>query len=252
MSPGPEAFQPRGVVHLLRPWGEPAADLEELRERLSRAPDEVWFAHTLRALLRDAGTRGEGMDDLSHWVSAVLQDPETAERMWFAAGSNGERPAPLRGAVLGVLASLPERRRTSRRAPEGGEFVFLEAFPLPYPVGDPLRDPDEVLHALLGADPSVWFHHLHEEPWLTGERAPVLRWLEASGAARSAGWLEEGARAALPVEVARGRFRLRFRLSRAAGRVKLGAAAAPGAHLAAARSAAQRLARRRSREEPRA
>jgi hypothetical protein len=245
-------FQLHGVVHLLRPWGEPAADLVQLLEGISQAPDEVVFAHTLRGLLRDAGVRGAGMDDLSLWVAAVLQDHETAERMWFAAGSAEPHAGPVRDALVAVLAAVPEKRRQARRAPEGGEFGFLSASPLSYRAGAPHSSAADVLDALLGADLSVWFHHLHEQRWWTGERPALLGWLEAAGEPRLASWLEESARSALPLELSRRRFRIRLRMARAASH--LGEVPARGREdeRAAVRSAARRLVRRLSGEEPRA
>lgn len=251
MSPEPGPFQLEGVVHLLQPWDEPAADLEQLRERLGRAPDDVVFAHTLLGLLRVSGSHGTGMDDLSHWVAAVLQDHETAERMWFAAGSAEPRAGPTREAILGVLSSVPEKRRVARRAPEGGELTLLSAIPLTYRVGEPLAAADDVLDELLGDDASVWFHHLHEERWHTGTRPVLLGWLEASGASRAAAWLEESLQSAIPVELSRQRFRMRFRMSQVTSRLARETAPAPEAGRAAARSAARRLVRRITGEEPR-
>src|SRR5512134_3998792 len=250
VSSAPDPYQPLGVVHLLRPWGEPAADLEQLQERLGQAPGDVLFAHTLRGLLRDAGGRGPGMDDLSLWVAAGLQDPGTAERMWFAASSAEPGAEPVRAALLGVLASLPEKHRLARRAPDGGEFRFLSAVPLTYRVGLPREAAGDVLEALLGDDLSVWFHHLHEERWRTGERPTVLGWLEASGEARVAGWLEETARSRLPVELARRRLRIRLRMTRAASRLGETPPARDDER-AAARLAARKLARHLAGEDRR-
>ena len=249
MSPEPEAFQLVGVTHLLRPWGDPVASLDALLERVGAAPDEVLFAHSVCRLLRDATLQGQVMDDLSHWIGTALQDPETAERLWLAVGTALPRAALVREAMLEVLGSVPARRRAEREAPPGAEFTFLSAVPVHYRSGEPFDDARAAVAALLEREPGIWFHHLHEERWTSGGSSSLLEWLERRGESTLAQRLSACTEWGLGVELARARFRRRWRLSQASRR--LGAPTAPSEQRSrdAARGAAAMLVRRLTRNE---
>ena len=249
MTTGREPFQLVGVTHLLRPWGEPVSGLDAMLERIAVAPDDVLFAHSVCRLLRDATLQGQVMDDLSHWIATALQDPETAERLWLAVGTAFPRATAVREAALEVLGSVPARRRGSREAPPGAAFTFLSAVPVHYRSGEPFDDPRAAVAALLEREPAIWFHHLHEEPWDAEGSSSLLEWLRGRGEAALAERLAACTEWGLGVELARMRFRKRWRLSQASRRV--GAADGPPEQRRreAARGAAAMLVRRLTHEE---
>ena len=251
MNPG-APFTLRGVSHLLSPWGEPVSDLEDLLKRLETAPESVLFAHSVFRLLRDATLQDQVMDDISHWVATALQDPATAERLWFAFGSAESNADAVRNAAIEVLSQVPERHRARQRAQDGAEFMFLSATSVPYRSGEPIADPSALLNALLQREPGVWFMHMHEEPWLLGGACPVAEWLEGRGEGVLARRLRDCARAGLHVESARARFRRRWRLRRLAQSGPSLPGEARVDQQAGARQAARALARRIAdgREEP--
>jgi hypothetical protein len=221
------AFELIGVVHLVRPTGVRAHDLDSLLSGLDRAPDSALFYHVVHPRLRHAVAAETPPDDLSHWVGAVLQDAETAERLSFAAQHHGDSAAELRAALRDALRAVPEEARVARRAPEGGEFQFLSAESVAVPDTLAAETPAALFESLARADASVWFYHLLERPWF-GDRA-LFDWLAARGERRLAGWLEDAARSGLPLERARRGVVQRWRRSRLGQATLEAAAQAPDA-----------------------
>jgi hypothetical protein len=222
-----EPFELTAVVHLVRPTGHTAHDLEELRAGISAADARSLFLHTVQALLRQPASEDPPADDLSAWVGGVVQDRETAERLAFAAQAGSASPDALRGALLHVLESVPEKARRTRDAPEGGDFVFLSADSVRVPTGALAADPEELLELLARADASVWFQHLYEQPWFADGGRTISSWLRECGGGRLAALLEECAAEALPLAALRrrvlGRWRrgqIGRRVARAAGRTE--------------------------------
>jgi hypothetical protein len=220
-----EPFELTAVVHLIRPAGRAARDLEGLRAGLAEAPERSLFYHAVQCYLRLPEAEDPSPDDLSAWVNGVVQDRETAERLAFAVQAQGATPAGLRAALIRVLDEIPEKTRLARAAPEGGAFVFLAADSVPVPTGALASEPGQLFDLLAEADASVWFYHLLEEPWFADGEPPLARWLRAAGAQRLADLLQECAAEALPLAALRrrilGRWRrseLGRRLAQAAGR----------------------------------
>jgi hypothetical protein len=247
----PEAatFELCAVAHLIRPWGRPAQDLDQLCEAIASAPDEVIFRHAVQYQLRHPGAAELPPDDFSAWIGGVLQDPETAERLSFAVQSQNTSPASARAALLGALEASPGRRRGSRDAPEGSPFVFLSATSLSFPTGIHIRAGQEAVDALGEADASVWFFHLIEEPWCREGRASLLEWLGRTGDRRLAEWLEEAARSGLPIEKARAQLLRRWHRSRIARRLAVATTSSEEVRREAGRRAVARLVRRRPRTD---
>lgn len=237
-------FELRHVVHLARPLGVRAGDLEALREGLLAVPEESLFHHAVQYPLRDPGAGELSPDDFSAWIGGVVQDAETAERMSFVVQGSHASPAALRAAMLEVLDAVPARRRSELDAPADSAFQFHAAVSLSVPTGVVLDEAHEVVDALLDADASVWFFHLVEEPWNRRARAPLLAWLDARRAARLAGWLAEAAASGLPIDKARARVQQRWRRSHIGRRLAEAASATGGERREAAREAIASLVRR--------
>ena len=243
------AFELTSVVHLVRPAGDRARDLETLRAGVERAGTDSLFYHAIQCPLRRPDSRELPPDDLSAWVSGVLQDRETAERLSFAVQSHGGSEAELRQALLDALESVSEKERRARAAPAESEFVFLAAESVRVPVGVSARGADELVEALAAADPGVWFYHLIEEPWYQPGTPPVARWVRGLGESRLATLLEEEARSGRGLEEMRRRLLRRWRQSRLHGRVAAAAAATENARREAGAAAVAGLVRRMTRSE---
>ena len=183
----PGAYELVGVVHLLRPTGRQAEDLESLRRNLAEASAGELFQHTVQHRLRFPSAIEPPADDFSNWVGGVLQDPEIAERLAFAVIDRGRSAAETRAAVLDVLGSAVR----PHPAPEGGKFEFLEAESVRVPTGIVVRGVAELFEALAGVDPSVWFYHLVERPWFGDSSLSFVTWLRAHNDPRRAAWFEE-------------------------------------------------------------
>lgn len=241
-APDGQAFELSGVVHLVRPAGIEVHDLEQLRTALEQAPERSLFFHTAGRVLRHPATEELPQDDFSHWVSGVVQDRQTGERMSFAVeGSNTAEE--LRRALIDVLASVSEKDRVAHDSPPGGEFVFLTVASVQVPTNTYAYDPHELIELLAEADASVWFYHLIEEPWAKGE-SPLRRWLEARGAAQLGEFLDHAARSGRPIEDMRRRVLKRWRFNRLGPRVAAAAGATEKERSEAGREAMSRLVRR--------
>jgi len=243
---GPAAgFELHAVAHLTRPWGQPARDLQGLRDGLAAAPPEVLFHHTVQFQLRHPAAEELPPDDLSAWVGGVVQDAACAERLSFVVQSRGGSGEQVRAGLLEVLDAIPERRRLADDAPEGGEFLFLASHAVAFPIGVAATDTASLVDALLGSDPSVWFRHLLSEPWWLGRRAPLIEWVAGRGDERLAGWLAEDAASGLPIDRARGRLARRWRQSRIARSLAESAGRREDERREAGRDAIERLVRHR-------
>ena len=210
-TPGFELYT---VVHLIRPWGEPLADLQALRDALAAAPDEVLFHHTVQVQMRDPEAIELPSDDLSAWIRVVIQDPEVAERLSFAVQGRNRTPEEARTGLLAV------------------------------PSGTEARDADALVVALTSGDPGRWFYHVLEAPWFARGVSAVAEWLAARGEPRLAEWLREEACPIRPIERARDRLRQRWHRSRLSRRVADASRAPADERIRAGRVAVANLVRR--------
>jgi len=240
-TPGFELYT---VVHLIRPWGEPLADLQALRDALAAAPDEVLFHHTVQVQMRDPEAIELPSDDLSAWIRVVIQDPEVAERLSFAVQGRNRTPEEARTGLLAVLVGVPPALRAARRAPEGGALQLLSAESLAVPSGTEARDADALVVALTSGDPGRWFYHVLEAPWFARGVSAVAEWLAARGEPRLAEWLREEACPIRPIERARDRLRQRWHRSRLSRRVADASRAPADERIRAGRVAVANLVRR--------
>jgi len=215
----PDGFEVRTVVHLIRPWGEPVSDLEDLHAAVAAAPAEVLFYHTLQVQLRDPAASELPIDDVSAWVGGVIQDFETAERISYSVQNESGSADQVRNAMLTVLDSLALSERSSRRAPAECVLQLLVAESIPVPIGLTARDGEQLVTALTSADPGIWFYHVIEQPWFGHGAFPLAEWLQAVREARLAGWVRESASPGHPLERSRERLRRRWRRSRLARRI---------------------------------
>ena len=243
-----DKFELDTVVHLIRPWGSPARDLQQLRDGIAVAPSEVLFRHAVQYELRDPGADELPRDDFTAWVGGVVQDAEVAERLSFVVQNQNASAEMVRPALLGVLDSLSSKRRERGDAPEGSEFVFLAAYSFRYAIGIGVREPQEVVDALVSSDPGVWFTHLVEEPWYQNGRGSLVEWLVRAGHSRLANWCFESAHSGHSVERARGRLSRRWQQSQLGLRLARATAAPEDERREAGREAIARLVRRRTRE----
>ena len=239
-----EAFELQYVVHLVRPIGERARDLEQLRAGLADASAQSLFYHTLQCQLRDPACEEQPPDDFSGWVNGVVQDRETAERMSFAVQSRNSSAEELRAALLEVLESIPRATRTARHAPAEGEFLFLAGESVTVPSGMVVRDATELVDALAGADFSVCFYHLIEQAWLPDKGPRLGGWLAARGEERLARWLEESATSGLPIQAMRRKLMRRWRRSHLGRRLADAAATPDNVRREEERATVARLVRR--------
>ena len=200
------AFELTGVVHLARPTGQLAHDLDELRNGIEAATPQVLFYHAIQVVLRAGTGEDPPPDDFSAWSYGVVQDRETAERLAFATRDHTTSAPALRAALLSVLDTIPQKARAARDAPEGGDFAFITIDSVPIPTGG-AADVNRLVETLLEADDTVWFWHLFEEPWIRAGECPLGDWLRASGAEALAQRLEQDARSGLSIEVLRRRTR---------------------------------------------
>src|SRR5438105_2242973 len=158
-------FELTGVVHLARPTGRLAHDLDALRAGIEEAEPAVLFSHCVQVVLRHGVGDETPTDDFSAWVYGVVQDRETAERLAFVIRDQTRSAPALRAALLALLDSIPQRTRVARDAPEGGDFAFITVDSVRVPTGIAPAEAAPMVEALLEADDTVWFWHFYEEPW---------------------------------------------------------------------------------------
>ena len=210
----PEHFELHGVVHLVRPIGYRAHDLESLRVGIAGASAQTLFYHAYQPQLRYSAVTDLPPDDFSAWVNGVVQDRETAERLSFAVQHRAGSCAELRDALVQVLLSVPEKARLQRAAPDEGDFVFLEMDSVAVETGRYASDSVELMQHLAEVEPVVIFYHLVEQPWLDPERPSLIHWVEKGGDRRLAEWLRLSLMSGLPLEEGRRRLMRRWRQSR--------------------------------------
>jgi hypothetical protein len=208
-----ELFELLSVVHLVRPAGRVARDLDELLRGIRECSAASLFYHSHQHQLRHPAVDELHPADFVAWVNGVVQDRETAERLSFVIEHRGGSPDELRAALGEVLEALPEKTRLTRDAPEEGQFEFLEMESVLVPTERYCRNCDELLDHLAETNPSVIFYHLVEQPWLAPDQPSLIGWVREQGDQRLVGWLEEAARSGLPLEEMRRRLLRRWRQS---------------------------------------
>jgi hypothetical protein len=243
------AFELTGVVHLARPTGRMAHDLDELRNGIEAATPQVLFLHAIQVILRQGSSEDPPADDFTAWVYGVVQDRETSERLAFATRDHTTSAPALRAALLAVLDGIPQKTRAARDAAEGGEFAFITVDSVPVPTGIDATDANGLIDALLEADDTVWFWHLFEEPWIRAGECPLGNWLRASGAESMAQRLEQDARSGLSIETIRRRTRRMRQRGQLARRVAEAVGASEDERREEARSVVAGLVSRMKRRE---
>lgn len=246
-----ESFALQAVVHLVRPWGGSAGNLDELRQGLAAAPGDVLFHHAVQYQLRHPAGGELPPDDFSAWVGGAVQDRQTSERFSFVVQTHNSCAAALREALLEVLDALPARDRVARFPADGGRFVFLSSTSVTLPTGLTVRSAVGLVDALMQSDPGVWFYHLIEEPWFRRDRGSLLDWLHALGESRLAGWLQDAAGDCLPIQSAQARVSRQWRRSRVVRQVADAAQVPEDVRREAGRQAVARFVRRVTRPGPR-
>lgn len=249
MTPSSPGYELRSVVHLVRPTGVRACNLDQLRTGIQEAPERSLFFHARHHQLRHPASEEPAHDDFSAWVNGVLQDRETAERISFAVQNRAESPEVLRAALVEVLNRMPESGRVSHAIQSESEFVFLLAESVPLSTGVFAATARELVHALVAADASVWFYHLVEQPWFP-DGVSIDQWLVARDETQMADWLREGANSGRPIEVMRRRLLQRWRRSRIGRRVSEAATAPEDTRREAGRATVARLVRRITKTDP--
>ena len=180
------AFPLTGVVHLVRPVGREACDLQQLRDGVAEISPTSLFYHAVQPLLRFAEAAEQPPDDFSHWVHGVVQDRETAERLAFALQTCATSPAEMRAGLLEVLDGIPEATRKRRDAPEDGAFIFLDVDSVRVPTPHAAEDPAAFMELLPKLPLTVLFYHAVEQPWLDPESPALTAWLDVHGEPRLA------------------------------------------------------------------
>jgi hypothetical protein len=244
MTSDGQGFELHSVVHLVRPAGARARNLESLRLWIAEATAATLFYHTVQCPLRHPTSTELAPDDLSAWVHGVVQDRQTAERISFAVQSRAGSPADLREALLEVLQGIPDKDRFSRAVPPESEFVFLTAESVPVPTGVVADGCEALVESLGAAEPGVWFFHLIEEPWYAPGPPVIARWVRESGDAPLAKVLEEEARAGRGLAEMRRRVLKRWRQGRLRARVAAATRASEDERREAAHEAVVGLVRR--------
>jgi hypothetical protein len=244
----PEPLSLYGVVHLVRHSGRTATDVAALREHIAQVPDASLFYHAHHPRLRHAHAPTPPMDDFSAWMSGVVQDRETAERVAFAVQTAGRQPAELRAALLAAIPEGGARPGPPFAAPPEGEFVFLEMDSVPVDLGLVAHDTDELMTHLCGGSVAIFFYHVLECPWFDAGGVTVSEWARAWGDARLADWIEESAHDGRPLADSQRRLGGRWRRSQMMRRVAMSADVPEGVRQAQARNVVSGLVRRITRE----
>ena len=222
----PAPFELQSVVHLVRPAGRTAHNLDQLRLGIADSSAETLFYHSLQHQLRHPSVEELHPADFTAWVNGVVQDRETAERIAFAIEQQGGTPDELRDALLEVLDAIPERTRVQRDAPEDGHFVFLDMESVLVATGRECHDTREMIDHLLDVNPSSIFYHLVQQPWLSPSAPSLIEWVREVGDERLGRVLADAARSGRPLEAIRRGIVRRWRRS-TLGRRLAAAARAP-------------------------
>lgn len=216
---GSVSFELHGAVYLYQSTGTRAANLDDLLRLIREADAQTLFLHTQMPRLRSSLGEDTPTDDLSAWVSGVVQDREIGERLAFATHTTSPSIEEVRAALVQVLEAVPERTRIERDAPHGGEFEPLRFDAVSVPTGLHVETPEDLVEALGRSDRTVWFHHLIEEPWLSGPGSALVEWVRATGDRKLADALAGEAASGYSVAESRTRILRRWQRSHIGRRV---------------------------------
>jgi hypothetical protein len=139
--------------------GRRARTLAELLEGLRAAPDSVVYQHTHRFLQQQQHLVPEPPNDFAYWVGHILQDEGLGERLAAVDTVRFSAIGDLRASLASTVEEHLRRGGEARRAPEGKEFHFMDAWrlalPTPHEAGDLAEFSAELRRVTLG---SLYYH----------------------------------------------------------------------------------------------
>lgn len=199
MRPG-SPYRIQDVAHAIRVTQARASDLHGLSDIIEQAEVSSLLLHTLQTLLSAPGATERPPDDFSHWLAVVLREPAAAERVALACAENSVGSGTLREEIVHAL----RQGRNSASVSEHDAFRMHAADHV-HLIESEVVDPDSMCEVLASASPAVWYWHLFEEPFRTGEEPSMARWLIQAGEGRLAERCVQAARTCPSLEALRRR-----------------------------------------------
>jgi hypothetical protein len=176
---GPEPFEFRQAISVLKSTGMKAASARELRDGISIISAECLYHHTYQYFLK--GHMLEYTNDFAQWAGESLEESVLAEQLSNIDPYRHRNMQDLRLELLGVFDFYLARFPEPRSALPGSEFYFNEAVTLVFHEGVRARNLAEFLIAIRFVDPRSIYFHFYEARSRTGSGVDDFStWIEES------------------------------------------------------------------------
>jgi len=138
-----------------------AANLRELRDRVSACREDVLYHHFCETLLRSSFDYPDYHNDFAIWAKFSLEDRVLAERLGILDPYSMESLEALRDATLEILDERLSQLPTNPAVTKGNEFYFLQATTAVFETGDIIAEPAQ-LPAKIGTmtNGSIFYHFI--------------------------------------------------------------------------------------------
>jgi hypothetical protein len=167
----PEPFRVKDCSLIIRMGGvDPAANLRELRQRITVCPLESLYHHFCETHIRATFDDPEFRNDIAVWASHHLRDRPLAERLGALNPYEFETLEALRERVLEILDQRLSEVSWVPWSPLQYAFRFMRAATVIFDTGVRLRGPEDLLRRLPRMSPSTLYFHFIEARRRTGAR----------------------------------------------------------------------------------
>jgi len=172
-----DPFEFKQCVSILKPTGEKAKSLRDLRKLISKTSAESIFHHTYQYFLK--GHILEYTNDFAHWAAESLEERALAERLSNIDPYTFKSIAHVRKELLMVIDDYLKNFPEPRDALIGEEFYFNETVTLIFPVEIKVKSLEEFVMALRHIDAGcIYFHFYEARARLGGGVDDFSKWVE--------------------------------------------------------------------------
>jgi hypothetical protein len=151
-------FRFRQCITILKATGEKAANLRELRDRISDVSDESIFHHVYLYFLKEQRFL-EYTNDFAQWIGEILRERVLAERLSNIDPYTYKSLTDIRCEIVRVIEEYLHEFPKMRAVLPGDEFYFNESITLISTIGIQAKNLAEFLMAVKYVDlESIYFH----------------------------------------------------------------------------------------------